>query len=139
MGEIPKPPDGANTWLDYRLKHQHVGAKPCWQCEAGDWARAERDRDRARIAELEARNGELKRKLEEQAETINLQLESRIAELEAENKRLRDVTLDEAVQAVGQVALSATSADDLRWSRDPAKLTAESIQAIRRLIDGDHS
>ena len=35
-----RPPEG-DSWIDYATRHQHVGARPCWQCAARERALAE--------------------------------------------------------------------------------------------------
>ena len=38
-----KLPPGFTSWTDYATTHQHVGAKPCWQCNARKRALAEQE------------------------------------------------------------------------------------------------
>lgn len=49
-----KAPEPHKTWLDYAFAHQHVGARPCWQCAAQKRAREEVAAKDATITKLRA-------------------------------------------------------------------------------------
>lgn len=88
-----KPPVG-ESWVDYATRHQHVGARPCWQCKAREMALAEVEEIRrgrlaynVEVGTLRAENEELKEALEQRSKDMLL--------LDARCERLRKALEEE--------------------------------------------
>jgi hypothetical protein len=53
MSEKKERPPVGDSWIDYATRHQHAGARPCWQCNARELALAEYEAAQERVRELE--------------------------------------------------------------------------------------
>jgi hypothetical protein len=59
MSEKKERPPVGDSWIDYATRHQHAGARPCWQCKARELALAEYEAAQERVRALERERDEL--------------------------------------------------------------------------------